>query len=61
MKICQFWGRELMPLSQKYEEGVREFSFLSQHHFKAESYRYIYIVNFGKHLLQLYRIVLSCF
>ena len=50
-----------MPLSQKYEEGVREFSFLSQHHFKVESYRYIYIVNFGKHLLQLYRIVLLCF
>ena len=32
-----------MPLSQKYEERVRKFSFLAQHHFKAELYRYIHI------------------
>ena len=30
-------------------------------HFKAELYRYIYIVIFGKHLPELYWIVLICF
>ena len=50
MKICRFWGKEFMSLSQKYEERVRKFSFLARHHVKAELYRYIYIVIFGKHL-----------
>ena len=58
MKICQFWGREFMPLSQKYEKRVRKFSFLARHHFKAELYCYTYIVIFGKQLSELYWIVL---
>ena len=61
MKISQFWGREFMSLSQKYDERVRKFSFLKQHHFKAELYRYISIVIFGKHLSELYWVVLMCF
>ena len=61
MKLCQFWGREFMSLSQKYEERVRKLSFLARHHFKAEWYGYIYIVIFGKHLSELYLIVLMCF
>ena len=36
MKIFQFWGREFMSMSQKYEEKVGRFSFNTQHHFKAE-------------------------
>ena len=47
-----------MSSSQKYEERVRKFSFLARHNFKAELYRYIYIVVFGKHLFVLYWIVL---
>ena len=35
MKICQFWGRKFISLSQRYEEKVRKFSFLAQHHFQA--------------------------
>ena len=35
MKICQFWGKGFMSLSQKYEEKVRKFSFFAQHHFKG--------------------------
>ena len=42
MKICQFCGRGFMSLSQKYEETVRKFSFLTRHHFKAELYRYLW-------------------
>ena len=61
MNFSQFWGREFMSLSQKYEERVREFSFLAQHHFKAELCGYIYIVIFGKHLLEIYWIVLMSF
>ena len=61
MKLCQFWDREFMSLGQKYEERVRKFSFLARHHFKAELYGYIYIVIFGKHLSELYLIVLMCF
>ena len=38
MKICQFWGREFMSLSQKYEEGVRNFYIFARHLFKAELY-----------------------
>ena len=49
-----------MSLSQKYEERVRRFSFLARPHFKAE-YRYIYIVIFDEHLLELYWMVLMCF
>ena len=48
IKICQFWRREFMSLSQKYEKRLRKFLFLAQHHFKAELYRYIFIVIFGK-------------
>ena len=59
MKICRFWGKELMSL--KYEERVRKFSFLARHHFQAELYRYIYIVILGKHLSELYWIALMCF
>ena len=63
MMICQFWNREFMSLSQKYEEKVRKFSFLAQfsYYFKSELYRYIYIVIFGKHLSELYWIILMCF
>ena len=60
MKICQFWGREFMSMSQKYEKRVLNFSFLVQLHFKAELY-YICIIVFGKHLSELYWIVLMCF
>ena len=45
----------------EYEERVRKFSFLARHHFKSELYRFIYIVIFGKHLSELYWIVLMCF
>ena len=61
MKICQFCGTEFMSLNQKYEESGRKFSFFSRHDFKAELYRYIYIVIFEKNLLELYWIVLMCF
>ena len=50
-----------MSLSQKYEERVRKFSFFVRHHFKAELYRYIFIVIFGKYLSDLYWIVLMHF
>ena len=50
-----------MSLSQKYEERVPKFVFLLRHYFKAELYRCIYIVIFGKHLSELYWIVLMCF
>ena len=43
-----------MSLSQKYEEKVPKSSFIARYHFKAELYRYIYIVIFGKHLSELY-------
>ena len=49
-----------MPLSQKYKGSVWKFSFLARHHFKAELCRYLYIIIFGKHLPELYRIVLIC-
>ena len=58
MKIFQFCGREFMSLSQKHEERVQKFPFLARHHFKAELYPYIYNVIFGKHLSELYWIVL---
>ena len=58
MKICQFWGRQLVPLSQKYEEREPKFFFLIRHHFQAELYRYIYTSN---HMSELYWIVLMCF
>ena len=61
MNISQFWGREFMSLSQNYEERVRDFYFLARHHFKAESYQYIYIAIFGKHLLELNWVALMCF
>ena len=43
-----------MSLSQKYEETIRKFSFLTQHYFKAELYCYIHIVISGKHRIGLY-------
>ena len=58
-KICLFWGWEF--LSQKYEQRVLKFSFYAKHHFKAELYPYISVVIFGKHLSELYLIVLICF
>ena len=50
MKICQFWDRGFLSLSQKYEERVQKFSFLARNYFKAELCCYIYIAIFGKHL-----------
>ena len=50
-----------MSLSRKDEERVRNFSFLARHHFKVELYRYIDVVIFGKHLSELYWIVLMYF
>ena len=50
-----------MSLSQKYEERVRKFFFLARNHFKAELYRYIYIVIFCRHLSEIYWIVLMYF
>ena len=61
MNICQFWSKQFMPLSQKYDERVRKFFFLAHHHFKAELYRYIYVAIFGQHLSELYSSVLMCF
>ena len=61
INICQFWGRELMSLSQMYEERILKFSFFARDHFKAELYGYIYIVIFGKYLSELCWIVLMCF
>ena len=58
MSILQKRGG-FTSLSQSYEERVWKFSFLKQHS-KAELYLYIYII-FGKHLLQLYWIVMMCF
>ena len=43
-----------MSLSPKYEERVRNISFLAGHHFKAELYRYIYITIFGENLSELF-------
>ena len=49
-------------LNQEYEERVRKFSLLTRGYFKPELYHYIYIVNsFGKHLSELYWILLLCF
>ena len=50
-----------MSLSQKYEERVRKFFFLARHHFKADLDGYMCIVIFGKHLSELYWIVLMYF
>ena len=50
-----------MSLIPDNEGRVRKNSFLAQHVFKAELYRYIYIVIFGKHLSELYWIILMCF
>ena len=61
MKFVNFVGREFTSLSMKYKERVRKFSFLPRHNFKAKLYRYIDIVFFGKHLSELYWIILMCF
>ena len=53
-KNCKFWGKEIMSLSQKYEERVRKFFFLAGNHLKAGLFRYIYPVIFSKHLSELY-------
>ena len=50
-----------MSLSQKYEERAQKFPFLARNHLKAELYHYIDIVIFGKHLSELYWIVLMYF
>ena len=47
-----------MSTSPKCEKRVWKFSFLAQYHLKAELYCYIYNVVFGKHLSELYWIVL---
>ena len=47
-----------MPLSLKYEENVWKFSFLARHHFKTELCCYIHILIYGKHMSELYLIVL---
>ena len=60
METGQFWGREFMSMSQKYEERVRTFSFLARNHFEAELHPYIYIFIFCKHQSGLYCIVLMC-
>ena len=61
MKTWQFWGGEFMSSSQKYEERVQKFSFLALYHFKTELQCFIYVVVFGKHLSELYWIILMCF
>ena len=63
MKICQFWGMESMSLNYVFEscQRVPKLSFLARHHFKEDLYRYIYIAIFGKHLSELYWIVLMRF
>ena len=48
-------------MSQKFKEGVPKFSFLAHYFLKAELYRYIYIVIFGKHISELYWVVLMRF
>ena len=50
-----------MSFSQRYEERAGTFSSLAQHHFKAELYRYVYTVIFGKNLSKCYWIVLLFF
>ena len=50
-----------MSFSQRYEERAGTFSCLAQHHFKAELYRYVYTVIFGKNLSKCYWIVLLFF
>ena len=61
MKICEFLGWEFMSLSHKYKETVRKFFFLTQLHFKAELYIYIYVVVFAKHPSELYWNILMPF
>ena len=56
-----FWAREFTSVSQKFKEGVQKFSFLAHYFLKAEPYRYIYIVIFGKHISELYWIVFMRF
>ena len=58
MKICQFWSKKFISLSQKYEERVRQFSIFARNHLKTELYRYIFIIIFGKYLLKFYWIKL---
>ena len=48
-------------MSQKFKEGVPKFSFLAHYFLKAELYRYIYIAIFGKHISELYWVVLMHF
>ena len=56
-----FWGRAFMSMSQKFNEGVQKFSFFAHYFLKTELYRYIYIVIFGKHISELYWVVLMRF
>ena len=50
-----------MSMSQKFNEGVQIFSFFAHYFLKTELYRYIYIVIFGKHISELYWVVLMRF
>ena len=62
MKICQFWGAENSchwVRSMKIE--YRKFPFSRMTYFKTELYRYVYIIIFGKHLSELFWIVLMYF
>ena len=53
MEIGQYWVREFMSLSQKYER-VRNFSFFAGHNGKVELCCYIYIVIFVVNICQNY-------
>ena len=56
--MFKFWGGKfIISLSQKYEESVLKITFLARHHFKAELYRYIFFVIFGKQPSELYWII----
>ena len=53
MEIGQYWVREFMSLSQKYER-VRNFSFFAGHNCKVELCCYIFIVIFVVNICQNY-------
>ena len=59
VKICQFWGKEFMSLSQKYEERVQSKSHFSHDNILKQLHRCLNI--FDKHLSELYWIILMCF
>ena len=63
IKIWKFvdFGQEIHDIESKALRKSGKPTFLSQHHFKVELNRYIFIVIFGKHLSELYLIVSMCF